>query len=459
MLQALCATMLCLLFTARADCQGLPDFDRLLQESVRTLCAYIRIDTSNPPGRELRAAEYLAQVLRREGIPARVLKSAPGRANVYARLKGRSARGGLMLLSHLDVVPAQPESWVTPPFSGINRAGYIWGRGAVDAKGLGVAHLATLIAVKRAKIPLERDLVFLATADEESGGTAGMAWIIRSHPELLTGVDFALGEGGSNLVRDGRLVYVGVEHTQKIPVWLRLVCHGESGHASVPSRDSAPHRLIRALERIIGYQTPVQLHPAVSEYFRELAPFQNNGMRDRFLDIEDAAIDQDFLRNLDPGYRALLRDTIAVTIAQFGLKINYVPDRATAELDCRLVPGSDPDEFMATLADVIGDPNIDMEPLLVAESASSSLNTALFGAIRAATSRIDKRAVVGPSVTPGFSDSRFLRQMGVTAYGLDPFKPSGSVSSAHSTNERLGIQELQFAIRFLYEIVTEFAAS
>ncbi len=134
----------------------------------------------------------------------------------------------------------------------------------------------------------------------------------------------------------------------------------------MPSRDSAPHRLIRALERIIGYQTPVQLNPAVSEYFRELAPFQNNGMRDRFLDIEDAAIDQDFLRNLDPGYRALLRDTIAVTIAQFGLKINYVPDRATAELDCRLVPGSDPDEFMATLADVIGDPNIDMEPLLVA---------------------------------------------------------------------------------------------
>jgi len=316
-----------------------------------------------------------------------------------------------------------------------------------------------MIALKRAKIPLERDLVFLATADEESGGIAGMAWIVRDHPELLAGVDFALAEGGSNLVRDGRLVYVGVEHTQKVPLWLRLVCYGEAGHASVPSRDSAPHRLIRALERIVGYQTPVQLNPAVSAYFRELAPFQNNGLRDRFLDIETASKDQDFLRNLDPVYRALLRDTIAVTLARFGLKINYIPDRAIAELDCRLVPGSDPDEFMATLSDIIGDPNIEIEPLLIAQTAASSVDTALFTAIRAATSRIEKRAVVGPSVTPGFSDSRFLRERGVTAYGLDPFRPSGQVSKAHSNNERLAIQELDFAIRFLYQIVVEFAAS
>ncbi len=445
--------------TAQLCAQEAPDFKDLLKESVRTLSSYLQIDTSNPPGRELRAAEYLAQVLRREGVPARVLKSAPGRGNVYARLKGRSDQGGLMLLSHLDVVPAEAASWTVPPFSGINRGGYIWGRGAVDAKGLGIAHLATMIALKRARIRLDRDVVFLATADEESGGSDGMAWIVRRHPEVLAGVDFALAEGGNNLVRDGHLAYVGVEHTQKIPVWLRLTCRGKSGHASVPSRGSAPHRLIRALERLLGYQPPVQINSAVSRYFRELAPFQSDGLRERYLDIKDAARNPDFLRNMEAGHRALLRTTISVTVARFGLKINSIPGQAVAELDCRLVPGSDPNEFLATVSDVIGDPNVEIEPLLVGESAASSLDSTFFAAIRSAVSRVERRAVVGPAVMPGFSDSRFLRERGIVAYGLDPFLSAAPVSETHANDEKLAVQELDFAIRFLWEIVSQFASS
>jgi acetylornithine deacetylase/succinyl-diaminopimelate desuccinylase-like protein len=440
----------------RAASLGRLDFARLSEESVRWLSEYIRIDTSNPPGREGQAAEYLAQILRREGIPARVIPTLPGRANVYARLSGRTKAGALALVHHMDVVPADPEAWSVPPFEGVFQNGHVWGRGALDAKGLGIAHLAALVAVKRSGYPLERDLVFIATADEESGGEAGLGWMIENRPNLFKGVGYALTEGGINLLRDGQLVFIGLEVTQKVPVWLRLTAAGSAGHGAVPRPEAASHRLVRALDRLLRYQWPVTLDPVVARYLKEIAPFQPPDLREIMGRPDELVKVQDLSRRLDPVHQSLLRNTLAVTLLRAGKKTNYLSDRAVAELDCRLLPSQDPEQFIHTVGQIINDPFIDLEPILIGTAASSPPEGRLFEAVRQVTQRLEPDATVGTFVLPGFSDARLLRDHGIMSYGLDPFRLKENQSAGvHGTDERIPISELDFAIRYFYEVTAE----
>src|SRR3989449_1395784 len=251
------------------------DWAALGDEATALLSQYLRINTTNPPGNEIVAARWLAQVLRRDGIEARIFEPAPGKANLYARLAGDGSARPVILLNHMDVVLASPEYWSVDPFSGLIKDGYIWGRGALDMKGEAIAQLMTLLALKRAHVPLKRDIIFLATSDEEIGAGVGAAWIAEHQADLVRDAEFLLNEGGVTRA-DGRgeVEFYGVGTTEKSPFWLDVTARGTAGHGSRPTPDNPVHRLIRALNRIAEWRTPLTVIPAVQRSFRDLATNQ-----------------------------------------------------------------------------------------------------------------------------------------------------------------------------------------
>ncbi|MBI4444637.1 MAG: M20/M25/M40 family metallo-hydrolase [Acidobacteria bacterium] len=428
---------------------------QLAYEGIGLLREYLRINTTNPPGNEMEGVRFLSSVLRRENIPFEVFETAPGRANLYARLKGDGTRSALILLHHIDVVPAVPESWRFSPFSGTSSDGYLWGRGALDSKGLGIVHLMTFIAVKKSGLPLKRDLIFLATADEEAGGLLGVNAIIKSRPEWIRDAEYMLTEGGDNIVGPGNLIYLGVENAQKLPLWLRLVAKGQPGHGSIPAPYPAPEKLIRALQRLLNMEPQLKLSPQVADLFRHIAPFQPRKMREFFSQPESGLTDPEVVKRIPLHFRALLQNTISITVLRSGDKTNVIPQTAVAELDCRLLPDGDPQEFLEELRSTIADPEIEIQTLLWFAPASSSLKTPLFDAIKRAVSKLEPKAVVGPGVVAGFTDSYYFRRQGKTAYGLDPFKVRDRDSAGiHGNDERISIANIHFGIRFLYEVIS-----
>jgi acetylornithine deacetylase/succinyl-diaminopimelate desuccinylase-like protein len=248
-----------------------PDFEALGFEAAQRLGEYLRIRTINPPGNETAGAKWLQQVLAREGIESRIFESAPGRGNLYARLPGDGSRRPIVLLSHIDVVPATDSAWQVSPWSGETRMGAVWGRGALDMKGTAIVELMTMIALKRRGVPLSRDLILVANADEETNST-GAEWFAREKKDLLRDAEFLINEGGHNrLGPEGLTEYYGVGVTEKVPYWLRISARGSPGHGSIPRPDNASERIARALGRIAAYQTPIQLTPPAERYFKDLA--------------------------------------------------------------------------------------------------------------------------------------------------------------------------------------------
>src|SRR3989441_3281106 len=233
---------------------GDADWKALGDEATALLSQYVRINTTNPPGNEIAAARWLQAVLRRDGIEAQIFEPAPGKANLYARLRGDGSARPLILLNHMDVVLASPEYWTVDPFSGLVQDGYLWGRGALDMKGEAITQLMTLLTLKRAGVPLKRDVIFLATADEEIGGGVGAGWFVEHHGDMVRDAEFLLTEGGTIRTNEGgRIEYYGVGTTEKSPFWLNLTARGTPGHGSRPTPDNPVHRLVRALSRIAAY--------------------------------------------------------------------------------------------------------------------------------------------------------------------------------------------------------------
>ena len=254
--------------SAQDDPLRAPDYDALAREAGAWLQEYLRVNTVNPPGNETEGARWLQQVLGREGIAAEIFESAPGRGNLYARLPGTGARRPLILLSHIDVVPATASEWQVDPFSGTVRDGHIWGRGAVDMKGQAIVEVATLIALKRRGVPLSRDIILVANADEETGST-GSQWFTKEKRELIADAELLLNEGGGNRVDErGKTVYYGLNTGEKIPFWLRLTARGRPGHGSQPTPDNPVARLARVLGRIAAWETPLTVTPPALAYFQ-----------------------------------------------------------------------------------------------------------------------------------------------------------------------------------------------
>jgi acetylornithine deacetylase/succinyl-diaminopimelate desuccinylase-like protein len=434
---------------------GEPDWHRLGDETADLLSDVLRIDTSNPPGGETAAANALARKLRGEAIAAEVFESAPGRGNLHARLAGSGGGRPVILLAHLDVVPADPRSWRLPPFGGVKEHGWVHGRGALDAKGVAVVELMTLIALKRSGVPLDRDVILLGTADEETGGTAGAGWIVQHRPELLGNAEYLLTEGDHIHVRAGRKV-VQVAIAEKTPCWVKLTAHGEGGHGSTPPPQTAVTRLVRALDKLRRYRTAVRVVPAVEDYFAALAELEKDPLRSRLARLEDALNDPGFFAEFtrNPRQNALIRNTITPTVLEGSLKTNVIPDEASAQLDCRLLPGERPADFLALLRDVIADDTIRVQPLLSFPASSSDPDSGLMAAVRKLAASELGGAPVVPSVITGFTDSHYFREKGVASYGFVPFVlREEDERTVHGVNERVSIENLRDGVRRLVALL------
>ena len=445
-----------LLLSCLATSAGAADIDWAEVESQATefLSAYIQIDTSNPPGNETAAARFLADRFRQAGIETDVFESAPGRGSVLARMKGTGGLRPIIFLNHLDVVPATPEGWDLPPFSGTVRDGYVYGRGAIDCKGPGTIEAMAVLLLKRQGIALKRDVIFLGTADEETGGKLGAGWMVAEHFKDLHHAEFVLNEGGSVRLRaDGSRVYE-IAVSEKTPCWLKLETTGVPGHGSSPPPETAVTRLIRGLDRVRGYEAPLRVTPEVQTYYAALAATLQGERRERFKDLRAALADADFRRAFlqDPHDAALVRNTITPTVLNGSQKTNVIPYAASAELDCRLLPGEDPEVFVRTLKDTIGDPEVTVRVLLNFPPTSSPSATAFTAAVRALAE--GEGAPVVPSVLTGFTDSHYFREKGIASYGFVPFDLSEDEERReHGVNERVSTHNLRQGTRRLMDLL------
>jgi acetylornithine deacetylase/succinyl-diaminopimelate desuccinylase-like protein len=431
------------------------DWQAIEREAASFLSEYIKIDTTNPPGNEIAAAEFLAARFRSEGIETQLFDSGGGRGSVVARLRGTGASRPVVLLNHLDVVPADPEGWKQPPFSGVISDGHVHGRGAIDCKGLGVVEAMALLVLKRTGVKLTRDVVFLGTADEEAGGKNGAGWFVEKHFADLGNPEFVLNEGGAIRSRPGARRAYEVAVAEKTPFWLRMTARGEAGHGSTPRGESAVTRLIRALDRARRFETGIQIVPEVDRYYSALAEaYEDKELRARYASLRETLkrplTRKEFLK--EPQNAALVQNTIAITVLQGSSKTNVIPSTAYAELDCRLLPGEDPDTFLERLKTMVADPSIEFSVLLHFPPSSSDVGTPLYRAIEQVAK--GEESPVVPSVLRGFTDSHFFRERGVTSYGFIPVVlTEEDERTVHGQNERISLESLREGTRRLVEIL------
>ena len=438
------------------------DWDEVQREALDLFIQYLKIDTTNPTGNEIRAAEFFAGVCKREGIEHQVFEPFPGRGSIWARLRGDGSKRPIILLNHTDVVPHDKEFWTVDAFGGAVKDGFIYGRGAMDMKSLGMAQFVTLLALKRAQVPLKRDVIFLATADEEAGGLNGAGWFVKNHRELIADAEFLFNEGGNNIMDpNGRVLSIGVGPSEKAPAWLRLTATGESGHGSTPRPNSSVNRLLRALNRLLDYTPPIRLTPVVEQSFRSVAPLLPPAQAAKYADVSEAVRDPEFLRQLesDPFARSIIRNTISITVLQGSNKINVIPPAAYAEIDTRLTPGEKLDRWIAELRGVIKDDSIKIEPILSFEANSSPIDSELVKAVAAVSKQRYSEAIISYPVLAGFTDSHYFRDLGVMSYGFSPFAapPRELGGGYHGNDERIGKKAYVEGVRFFYEVVERLA--
>jgi acetylornithine deacetylase/succinyl-diaminopimelate desuccinylase-like protein len=436
------------------------DWNALQSESVRHLQDYVRVNTSNPPGNEIEGARLLKGILDREGIEAMVLDTAelgPGHANLYARLKGNGTKKAIALVHHIDVVPAVPAYWTSDPFGGEIKDGFIYGRGTLDMKGQGIAHLMAMIALKRSGVPLTRDIVFIANTNEENGGT-GSAAFVKYHADLLRDVEYLFTEGGDNPVVNGAVRYYGVGVEEKRPFGLKLVARGVPSHGSRPTKQNPVVHLVAALDRLARYETPLHVVPGVARYFAALSR-EYTGEQHRWLSDVAAAIKvpaaRAWLTN-DVYWNAILRNTISLTVLTGSNKSNVIPPEASAVVDIRLLPDQDPEVFLAEIRRVVADTTVEIIPPATRKGRMDNpIDTDLFRAVERATHDREPKALVTTPMFTAASDRPFYRALGIITYGFDPFRvPSADMQKGmHGNDERISIENMGFGVRYLYDVL------
>jgi len=432
------------------------DWKVLGDEAVEITREYVRCDTTNPPGNEAPAAALLGGILADAGISSTTLESSPGRANLVARLPGREGRPerALALLHHLDVVPADPSEWSVDPFGAELHDGYIWGRGAIDMKGMGVMQLMTMLALARDGVTLERDVVFVAVADEEAGGVMGAKWLTEHHPELVACSD-VINEGGYGLAETNPPL-MACALSEKTLLWVRLTARGTPGHASMPPDDQAIGKLLDALVDLTAQPPALRISPLVERTFRALAgqaPDARRRVIEGLLRPEAARVLPTVARRMPRYQRALLGDTISITKLEAGYKENVVPGTASATLDCRLLPETDAGQFLATLAERVGRFDVSTEEIF-SDSAHGVSDGPLLPVLEEVCAGAFPGTAFAPVLCPAFTDSRYFRQLGADAYGLVPVMLSNAeVATFHGIDERIPIDGLRKGCEVVYEIV------
>ncbi len=436
------------------------DWKALGDETAELLRRYLMIDTTNPPGNELAGATFLAGVLASEGIPSETVESAPGRANLVARLRGDGSLPGIVLHHHIDVVYADRRYWTVDPFGGVLRDGYLYGRGAIDMKSTGIMHLAAFLALKRARAPLTRDLIFLATADEEAGSAYGARFVADQRRDWIAGAEYAISELGGIETHAGFKAPLGhIVISEKTGLPLTLTAKGQPGHGSMPWPDTAPHRLIRALDRLLTSERPLRVLPEVQEYFARLASVlpdpEGRGYDDLARSLRDDAFRARFLtRRL---HAAMVRTTFAVTMLHGSEKRNVIPPEAWAEIDCRMLAGDEPAEIVAWVQGVIDDDQI--EVTVTGEPKAPNLSppdTALYKSLAEALRRRAPETVVAPEILVGFTDNWVFRRCGLHGYGWSPFiMDEGEWGRVHGNDERLSLENIHAGARCYTEMLLD----
>ncbi len=439
----------------RAFAAPAPDFAAAREEAVRLLSDYLRIDTVNPPGNEIRGAQYLREILAREGVPSEIFESAPGRGNLVARLKGNGTKKPLLMMGHIDVVGVERDKWTVDPFGGLVRDGYIYGRGAVDDKSTGIAGLEVMLLLHRLKVPLDRDVIFLAEAGEESSTEFGIDFMVERHWDRIA-AEFSLAEGGGMSETGGTVTRVVVTATEKLSRNMKLVAHGVSAHGSVPRADNPLLRLSAALLKLAAWRPPVRLNEVTRAHLSRLAAISPPDEAFLYTHLEDPAV-QEQIRARNPSLDALLRATITPTIAQGGFRDNTIPATAEATLMVRPLPDEDVPALMQRMREVIDDPAVELVPAWGRRPAAplSGLTTEMFQALERAQKRLFPAAITLPAMATGSSDSAQLRAKGVQAYGIGTFGGSGG----HGNDERIPVRGLGALVEFLYSAVIEVAAA
>ena len=462
--------------SSRVPVEHLKEYSDL---AVTWMQEYLRIDTTNPPGNEMRAVAFYKRILDEEGIENRSFEYAPGRGDLWARIphasgekdptsaaKGAAEMGHprpLILLNHMDVVTSDAAHWKVPPFSGEIKEGYLWGRGAQDMKDEGLAQLVVMVMLKREKIALDRDVIFLAVADEEADGT-GSDWFIEHQRDLLGNAEFLINEGGENLLENGAVKYVGVDVGEKTTYWLRVVAHGRPGHGSRPNPDSAPNRLVRALNKIIAYRTPLRVLPVVDEFLRDMAPYEPPERAAYFRNVRKAIDDRRFQDMLegDESLNFLLRDTISLTMMGGSEQTNVIPPEAWANLDVRILPGGDPKALMEAVRRVVNDPNVTVEPLNREFQVAnySGTDNDLYAAIRTVCGKYFPGTPVVPHITSGYTENQRYRPLGINSYGFNPYTATDEEGNTeHGNDERIRVEEVRRGPRILFDVVAAVAAA
>jgi acetylornithine deacetylase/succinyl-diaminopimelate desuccinylase-like protein len=427
---------------------GAIDWDELAAEVVAVLQRYIRVDTTNPAGNEERATDFLAAILSSEGIPFETFYSAPGRANLVATIGAETGVKPLILLNHTDVVPAEAEYWHADPFAGVIKDGSLWGRGALDMKGMGILELVTLLTLKRRGVRLRRPVRFLAVADEEAGSAFGVEWLEREHPDVLDGA-FVLNEGGY-----GAQAYLGVERpmfgismAEKSPLWLTLRATGRPGHGSTPHDDNVVDRMVRAMHRVQDWHRPAKLAPPVADSLRA-------AYAEGYIELDPDRTPADDLLKRYRSLAPLLTNTISATGLTTGLKHNVIPATASATIDCRLLPGHKSQAFIRELRRIIDDSRVDIETEFASESPVTRPETELYPAIKETCAAVMPEAPLLPRVTAGFTDSRTFRRRGIPAYGFVPMLLAPDEQGGmHGHNERISLANLRLGVEVLYSVV------
>lgn len=445
------------------------DWEGALWECIDHLQALIRMDTVNPPGREMGVARYLDDILRGAGIETTLMEPAPGRAALFARLKGSGKHRPVLMLAHMDVVGVERERWTTNPFGGEVLDGFVYGRGAIDDKGMLAVNLQTMLLlnehVVRGGGALDRDVAFLATSDEEAGGEFGIDWVIANHPELVD-AEFALNEGGRVREVGGKPMFAAVQCGEKVANVIRLTATGTPGHASIPIPDNAVVRLARAVSAAAAHREPVVLTDISERFFAGLATFwPEPPVRAAVADVSSGdparlAAGASALES-HPAFDAMLRNGISPTMLSGGVRANVIPAEASATLNVRLLPGQSLDDLVVRLNASIGDSKVQITVESRGEEAPPSPDkSAMYSAIAEAVAALAPQAPVVPFLSTGATDSAPLRLAGVKAYGLLPFPlTEGDESRMHGHDERVSVSSLSFAVRLSWEIFGRIAVA
>jgi acetylornithine deacetylase/succinyl-diaminopimelate desuccinylase-like protein len=443
------------------------DTASLSREALVWLAQLIQINTTNPPGNEQAAAKYIAGVLEKEGITPELLEVAPGRSAVVARLRSSAISDpsrALLLVAHMDVVGAERARWTVDPFGAVMKDGYMYGRGALDDKSMLAANLATIVALKRSNARLNRDVIFLATDDEEGGGEASIRTLIaRNWDKFAAG--YAINEGGEVVAKNGKVQYVAVQASEKVSINVAVIAKGPAGHASIPTKDNAVVHLAAAVAKIGAYSAPVHFTAVVRRYFEGLAAISDDEVAKwmRSLETSDRGDHaQRVIAEANPQWGAMMRDTIAPTMLSAGVRPNVIPGEARAMLNIRLLPGDTIDVLLGALTKLVNDQQVrfEVQPNAGLAAPTSSLESDFYTVINKVAAQDFGGAPVLPYQSPWATDSSQLRLHNVQAYGLWPFPVTDEdLKRMHGDDERLPVASFNKGVEVLLHIVSEFAVT